>query len=140
MDGNLNNLLKKVINVIKNCEKTSNIDQYDGPNHIQKILNDCENTNVDNKNNIELKINKKYLYEHKKILGSNYDIEKFYAIKLNHVGKFKPNNTIQSGFMWLNTENNTINIYYDNKFYEFPIFYKSIIRQYIKRPIKRIDC
>ena len=71
-----------------------------------------------------------------KMVTDNYDLEKVYAIKINYIGIDYPKIPLQNGSIWFNTENNTINIYYDNTFHEYPVLYKSLIKRYIKRKVK----
>ena len=67
------------------------------------------------------------------IVTDNYDLEKVYAIKINYIGIDYPKISLPDGFVWFNTENNTINIYHDNNFHEYPVLHKSLIKRYIKR-------
>lgn len=112
-DQNLNN------HIIKEDQKFNN--------HVIK-----EEKNDDN-NSDKIKIDKTLAFESKKFAGSEYDIEKIYSIKFNHIGNDRPNENVETGYIWFNTKNNTINIYYDHNFHEFPILNKSIVKQYIKR-------
>lgn len=94
----------------------------------------------DNQNNQDSIISKEYIHDNKKIsyLSPNYDIEKVYAIKFNLISKHCPQNNLnlETGYIWFNTGNNTINIYNNNTWNSFPILNKSIIKQYIKRQDK----
>lgn len=122
--------IKNDIHIKKNDDKYDN-GKYNGSNY----------SNKEDSQDQSREINKAYVHENKKFGCSEYDIEKVYAIKFNHISKFHPDNgPLENGFIWLNTSNSTINIYYDHHFHEFPILYKSIVKQYIKRPIKNISC
>lgn len=103
--------------------------------HIIKLYNLIKNYKKENKTERKT-VKEIYTDKYKKYEFSDYNIEKIYAIKFNHISKFRPYNNTENGFIWLNTSNNTINIYNNYQFHEFPILHKSIIRQYIKRPIK----
>lgn len=104
---------------------------------ILKSKNFENDSSTDNKNSIPFKINGEYIHDNKKFFDPNYNIEKVYAIKFNYIGRSEPEINKESGFIWLNTDNNTINIYHNDQFYEFPILRKSIIKQYIKRSTNR---
>ena len=93
-----------------------------------------DNIELDNKTN-DKSISGNYIHKNNKY--AEYDIEKVYAIKFNHISKYQPDkNNLSDGYIWLNTKNNTLNIYYNGIFHEYPILCKSIIKQYMKRPIK----
>lgn len=122
-----------------------NVNDFDVIKSKSRIASgEISSNNIDEKfYNLSQDIDKRLMYENKKFSCSEYDIEKVYSIKFNHMGRCKPDNdNLETGFIWFNTENNTINIYSDNHFHEFPVLCRSIIKQYIKRPRKkqRSDC
>ena len=118
------------------CRSVINNNSIKHDNSYSISSKSSKSSSYDNKISNNDNISNEYIHENKKIASSDYDIEKVYSIKFNYISDHCPTDINVPGYIWLNSNNNTINIYYDNQIHEFPILNKSIIRQYMKRPIK----
>ena len=116
-------------------------------NDTNNSLSNSESSN-DSRNEsreIERKLNKEIKLKDAKIDDSmidndeiknvrNYNLRRIYSIKIDHVGPrvgdIKSN--IESGYLWFNTVENSINVYDGKRFIAISAKQKSVIEQYRK--------